>query len=144
MDPEVGDRNIVGTTMKLAEAESPRGPFTVTLYPEVVHTEKGTKILGNFVLKICGCKPTWNMGAYEKTAVQQIREHVGSGRVLCGVSGGVDSMVLLHLLNAFRQDFDLSLIIAHINHGLRPKEAAEEVFKKLKNEAEAWASVHSR
>ena len=47
-------------------------------------------------------------------------------RLIVGVSAGVDSMVLLHLLNAYRQEFDLSLIVAHINHGLRPKESEKE------------------
>ena len=61
-------------------------------------------------------------------------------RIILGVSGGVDSMVLLHLLNAFRQDLDLSLIIAHVNHGLRPKEAAEEA-DLVKKESERLGLV---
>ena len=67
--------------------------YCLQFHPEVVHTPEGTQILQNFVYDICGCKPTWTMQSYVETAVQQIREQVGKERVICALSGGVDSSV---------------------------------------------------
>ena len=67
--------------------------YCLQFHPEVAHTPEGTKILHNFVYEICGCKPTWTMQSYVETAVQQIREQVGRERVICALSGGVDSSV---------------------------------------------------
>ncbi len=104
--------------------------YGIQFHPEVVHTEKGTKILENFVRKVCGCRPTWNMDAYEKTAVHQIREQVGKGRVLCGVSGGVDSTVTAALIHRAIGD---QLSCVFVNNGvLRLNEAEQvvDIFKK--------------
>jgi GMP synthase (glutamine-hydrolysing) len=67
--------------------------YCLQFHPEVVHTPEGTTLLRNFVYDICGCQPTWTMQSYMDTAVQQIREQVGKGRVICALSGGVDSSV---------------------------------------------------
>ena len=67
--------------------------YCLQFHPEVAHTVEGTQILRNFVYDICGCKPTWTMQSYVDTAVQQIREQVGKERVICALSGGVDSSV---------------------------------------------------
>ncbi|HEY5627713.1 MAG TPA: glutamine-hydrolyzing GMP synthase, partial [Nitrospira sp.] len=67
--------------------------YCLQFHPEVAHTPEGTKLLQNFVYEICGCKPTWTMQSYADTAVQQIRERVGKERVICALSGGVDSSV---------------------------------------------------
>jgi len=67
--------------------------YCLQFHPEVAHTPDGTKLLRNFVYDICGCKPTWTMQSYVDTAVQQIREEVGKERVICALSGGVDSSV---------------------------------------------------
>jgi GMP synthase (glutamine-hydrolysing) len=67
--------------------------YCLQFHPEVVHTPEGTTLLRNFVYDICGCKPTWTMQSYVNTAVQQIREQVGKERVICALSGGVDSSV---------------------------------------------------
>jgi len=104
--------------------------YGIQFHPEVVHTEKGTKILENFVRKVCGCKPTWSMENYEKTAIQQIRQQVGKGRVLCGVSGGVDSTVAAALIH---RAVGRQLSCVFVNNGvLRMGEAAQvrEMFKK--------------
>ena len=67
--------------------------YCLQFHPEVAHTPEGTKILRNFVYEICGCQPTWTMQSYVDTAVKQIREQVGKERVICALSGGVDSSV---------------------------------------------------
>ncbi len=67
--------------------------FCLQFHPEVAHTSEGAKILRNFVYEICGCQPTWTMQSYVETAVKQIREQVGKERVICALSGGVDSSV---------------------------------------------------
>jgi GMP synthase (glutamine-hydrolysing) len=67
--------------------------YCLQFHPEVAHTAEGSQILRNFVYDICGCKPTWTMQSYVDTAVQQIRDQVGDERVICALSGGVDSSV---------------------------------------------------
>ena len=77
--------------MKLADAA--RRYYCLQFHPEVAHTAGGFRLLQNFVHDICGCKPTWTMSSYVETAVAQIRETVGKGKVICALSGGVDSSV---------------------------------------------------
>jgi GMP synthase (glutamine-hydrolysing) len=67
--------------------------YCLQFHPEVAHTVEGATILKNFVYDICGCKPTWTMRSYVETAVEQIRQQVGTERVICALSGGVDSSV---------------------------------------------------
>ncbi len=67
--------------------------YCLQFHPEVAHTVEGPRILRNFVYHICGCKPTWTMRSYADTAVQQIRDQVGKEKVICALSGGVDSSV---------------------------------------------------
>ena len=73
--------------------------YGLQFHPEVSHTPQGQKILGNFLKKICGCKGTWTMGSFLKRAVEDVRKQVGSGRVILGLSGGVDSSVAAALLH---------------------------------------------
>ncbi len=65
--------------------------FAVQFHPEVAHTDRGKEILGNFLFKVCGCAPNWEMRSFAEIAVERIRSQVGDGRVLCALSGGVDS-----------------------------------------------------
>ncbi|MCP9465258.1 MAG: glutamine-hydrolyzing GMP synthase [Nitrospira sp.] len=67
--------------------------YCLQFHPEVAHTPEGTAILRNFIFGICGCQPTWTMQSYIKSAVAQIRDQVGKDRVICALSGGVDSSV---------------------------------------------------
>ena len=73
--------------------------YGLQFHPEVSHTPKGQKILDNFLMKICGCKGNWTMGSFLKKAIGEVREQVGTGRVILGLSGGVDSSVAAALLH---------------------------------------------
>jgi len=73
--------------------------YGLQFHPEVSHTPRGQSILENFLKKICGCRGTWTMGSFLQRAVQEIRQQVGSGRVILGLSGGVDSSVAAALLH---------------------------------------------
>ncbi len=73
--------------------------YGTQFHPEVVHTLHGAKLLENFTHKIAGLKGDWTMAAYREEAIEKIREQVGSGRVICGLSGGVDSSVAAVLIH---------------------------------------------
>lgn len=75
------------------KCDGKRRIYCLQFHPEVAHTPEGTAILRNFVYEICGCKPTWTMQSYVETAVRQIRDQVGKDKVICALSGGVDSSV---------------------------------------------------
>lgn len=72
--------------------------YGVQFHPEVSHTVHGREILKNFLRKICGCKETWNTRSFVESSIREIRQEVGSGQVVCGLSGGVDSSVTAVLL----------------------------------------------
>lgn len=73
--------------------------YGVQFHPEVMHTPRGAEILKNFTHKIAGCVGDWTMAAFKETEIRKVREQVGSGRVICGLSGGVDSSVVAVLLH---------------------------------------------
>jgi GMP synthase (glutamine-hydrolysing) len=83
----------------LAAMADGRGRIGIQFHPEVNHTPQGAAMLENYVLRVCGCAPTWTTGAFIETAVARIRAQVGSGRVICGLSGGVDSAVAAILVH---------------------------------------------
>ncbi|MEX2112590.1 MAG: glutamine-hydrolyzing GMP synthase [Pirellulales bacterium] len=72
--------------------------YALQFHPEVTHTPLGARVLGNFLTKICGCTGAWQLGDFADQAVEQIRQRVGSDRVICGLSGGVDSAVTAALI----------------------------------------------
>ncbi|KPK45689.1 MAG: GMP synthase [Nitrospira bacterium SM23_35] len=82
-----------------AMANRQRKLYALQFHPEVVHTPQGKKIIRNFVLKICGCKPAWTMESFIGTTTDEIRRMVGKKEVVCGVSGGVDSTVTAVLVH---------------------------------------------
>ncbi len=102
--------------------------YCLQFHPEVVHTPDGTKILRNFVYEICGCKPTWTMQSYVDTAVQQIREQVGKERVICALSGGVDSSVAAALTHRAIGD---QLTCLFVDNGLLRAGERDQVQKTL-------------
>ncbi|MFH1730114.1 MAG: glutamine-hydrolyzing GMP synthase [Planctomycetota bacterium] len=104
--------------------------YGLQFHPEVVHTPKGTTILRNFLFKIAKCRGKWSMASFVETAVAEIRERVGEDRVLCGMSGGVDSSVLACLLH---RAIGGRLECVFVNNGLLRKDEHREVadtFKK--------------
>jgi len=106
--------------------------YAFQFHPEVHHSVEGTKLLKNFAKHICGCESTWNMGSFAKEKIAQIRAQVGDKKVLCGVSGGVDSSVVAAMLNeALPKE---QLICVFVDQGLLRKDEAEQVqamFKML-------------
>ncbi len=103
--------------------------YAFQFHPEVYHSEQGSKILKNFAKYICGCESTWNMGSFAKEQIQKIKEQVGDKKVLCGVSGGVDSSVVATLLAEAIGD---QLVPVFVDHGLlraNEREDVEAMFK---------------
>lgn len=98
--------------------------YTTQFHPEVVHTPEGAKILQNFVHKIAGIKSDWSMSVYKDKAIEVIREQVGDKKVICGLSGGVDSSVAALLIHEAIGD-QLTCIL--VDHGLMRMNEAQEV-----------------
>ncbi|GGA77774.1 GMP synthase [glutamine-hydrolyzing] [Brucella endophytica] len=101
-----------------------RKMYGIMFHPEVVHTPDGAKLLQNFVHNIAGIKGDWTMAAYREQAIAAIRAQVGKGRVICGLSGGVDSSVAAVLIHEAIGD---QLTCIFVDHGLMRKNEAQEV-----------------
>jgi len=114
--------------------------FGLQFHPEVMHTEEGRKILSNF-LSICGARGDWSMASFIKTEMEAIRQKVGSSRVLCAVSGGVDSTVAAVLVHKAIGD---KLHCVFVDHGLLRLNEAEEVKKLLPRFKISFTGVDAR
>jgi GMP synthase (glutamine-hydrolysing) len=121
--------------------------FGVQFHPEVMHTEHGTRLLGRF-LELAGCRPSWTMLNIVEEQVERVREQVGGGHAICGLSGGVDSAVAAALVQRAIGD---RLTCVFVDHGLLRKGEAEQVEQDfvaatgvrlmVANEAEAFLSA---
>ncbi len=114
-----------------AIANEERKIYALQFHPEVSHSEEGTKILENFAREICGVKEKWDMGHFAKEQIQKIRAQVGEDKVLCALSGGVDSSVVTALLYEAIGD---RLIPVFVDNGLLragEREKVEYVFKNM-------------
>jgi len=98
--------------------------YGVQFHPEVVHTPRGEEMLGNFLFTACGCRPVWTMASFIETATAEIRRKVGQGKVICALSGGVDSSVVAVLIHRAIGD---QLQCIFVNNGLLRKGEAEKV-----------------
>ncbi|WP_127900838.1 glutamine-hydrolyzing GMP synthase [Solirhodobacter olei] len=110
-------------------ADPERRFFAVQFHPEVHHTPKGAQLYANFV-KLAGFTGDWTMGAYKEEAIRQIREQVGDGKVICGLSGGVDSSVAAVLIHEAIGD---QLTCVFVDHGLMRQGEADEVVSMFRD-----------
>jgi len=130
-----GDRVIEPPTGFRTVAQSENAPFALIadeerhfyglmFHPEVVHTPHGAQLLANFTHKVAGCGGSWTMAAFRETEIARIRAQVGSGKVICGLSGGVDSSVVAVLLHQAIGD---QLTCVFVDTGMMRAGEAEEV-----------------
>ena len=107
--------------------------YAVQYHPEVTHSVKGQQMLSNFVYEVCGCKGDWKMADFTRNTIEEIKERVGDGKVLCALSGGVDSSVAAVLLS---KAVGKNLTCVFVDHGLLRKNEAEEVERIFGEEGE--------
>ncbi|WP_329957471.1 glutamine-hydrolyzing GMP synthase [Novisyntrophococcus fermenticellae] len=98
--------------------------YSVQFHPEVMHTQEGMKMLSNFVYKVCACQGSWKMDSFVESTIQEIRGKIGDGKVLCALSGGVDSSVAAVML---AKAVGKQLTCVFVDHGLLRKNEGDEV-----------------
>jgi GMP synthase (glutamine-hydrolysing) len=115
----------------VAAVEAPeRGIYGIQFHPEVVHTPYGQEILRRFLTEVCGCEQSWSAASIVQEQIRRIREQVGDGRVICGLSGGVDSSVAALLVHRAVGD---QLTCVFVDHGLMRKDEGEQVVRAFRD-----------
>ena len=107
-----------------------RGIYCVQFHPEVMHTPEGTKMISNFLYNVCGCKGEWKMSSFVNDTIEELKRKIGDKKVLCALSGGVDSSVAAVLVH---KAVGKQLTCIFVDHGLLRKnegDEVEEVFRK--------------
>jgi GMP synthase (glutamine-hydrolysing) len=112
-----------------AMADASRRFYALQFHPEVAHTPLGSRIIRNFVFEICGCRPLWTMKSFIAGVTQEIRERVGDKKVVCGISGGVDSTVAAVLVH---RAVGKQLTCIFVDNGVLRTGEAEKVEKTLR------------
>ncbi|HAW44982.1 MAG TPA: glutamine-hydrolyzing GMP synthase, partial [Sutterella sp.] len=107
-----------------ASENAAQGFYNVQFHPEVLHTENGVKMLANFVFNVCGCQGTWKMASFVEKSVQELRQQIGDKKVLCALSGGVDSSVCAAML---AKAVGRQLTCVFVDHGLLRKGERDRV-----------------
>jgi GMP synthase (glutamine-hydrolysing) len=118
-----------GAPFAIATDEEARR-YSLMFHPEVVHTPDGGRLLANFARHICGCSGDWSMEAFRDAKIAEIRAQVGNGRVICGLSGGVDSAVAAVLIH---EAIGEQLTCVFVDHGLMRAGEAEQVVSLFRN-----------
>jgi GMP synthase (glutamine-hydrolysing) len=111
-------------------ADDERKYYGTQFHPEVYHTPDGARLIANFVRHVCGCAGDWTMAEFRKTKIGEIRAQVGTGRVICGLSGGVDSAVAAVLIHEAIGD---QLTCVFVDHGLMRLNEAEQVVSLFRD-----------
>ncbi|MEH6405098.1 MAG: glutamine-hydrolyzing GMP synthase [Sneathiella sp.] len=114
-----------------AIANEDKNFYAVQFHPEVVHTPRGAELLSNFVHKICGLKGDWTMAAFKDQAIDAIRNQVGDAKVICGLSGGVDSSVAAVLIHEAIGD---QLTCVYVDNGLMRTGESEQVVRVFRDQ----------
>ena len=118
-----------GSPVAAVEA-SARAIYGIQFHPEVVHTPYGEEILTRFLTEVCGCEPNWSAASIVEDQVRRIREQVGDGSVICGLSGGVDSSVAALLVHRAVGE---QLTCVFVDHGLMRKDEGEQVVRTFRD-----------
>jgi GMP synthase (glutamine-hydrolysing) len=117
-------------TAPIAAMESPeRDLYALLFHPEVVHTDHGIEILSNFAYGVCGCTGDWTIASFIEEATERIKQQVGSGKVVCGLSGGVDSTVAAMLIHRAIGD---RLTCIFVDNGLLRYDEANQIQKRFR------------
>ncbi|PLX42154.1 MAG: GMP synthase (glutamine-hydrolyzing) [Deltaproteobacteria bacterium] len=104
--------------------------YGVQFHPEVVHTPRGREILDNFLFDVCGLEPKWTMGSFIASTIEDVKKQVGDGKVICGLSGGVDSSVVALLLHKALGD---KLTCIFVDNGVLRKGEAQAVVRTFRD-----------